>query len=108
LTTAQGLLERCGMSLPVSATDDCPQPPGLKAGLSTLILHEACHTAGGIVHLARLLCVPVAFLERWLDGESEAPRDIYQACIDIVLLHEPEGEALSARRGAGSPRSPAR
>jgi hypothetical protein len=75
------------MSLPNVAPNDCPEAPGFRASLSTLILHEACQTAGGIDPLATLLRVSAAALNRWLDGEEEAPDEIYQACIDIVLLH---------------------
>jgi hypothetical protein len=78
------------MSAPNVAPNDCPQPPGFRANLSRLILHEACQTAGGIAPLAKLLGVPAQTLYRWLDGEEEAPAEIYQACIDIVLLHEPD------------------
>jgi Putative antitoxin of bacterial toxin-antitoxin system, YdaS/YdaT len=76
------------MSLPTVASNDCPQPPGFHASLSTLILHEACQTAGGIDALAKLLGVSSACLNRWLEGEEEAPAEIHQACIYIVLLHE--------------------
>lgn len=71
-----------------AAPDDCPQPPGFHAALSTMILHEACKTVGGIGALADLLRVPPAALGRWLEGEENPPHDVYQACIDIVLLHE--------------------
>jgi hypothetical protein len=77
------------MSSPELAPNDCPQPPGFRAHLRTLILHEACQTAGGVGPLAALLGVPQAILERWLDGEEHAPDAVYQASIDIVLLHEP-------------------
>jgi len=70
------------------APNDCPEPPGLRASLPTLLLHEACQTAGGIEPLARLLQVPTALLQRWLEGDAAAPDSIYQACIDIVLLHD--------------------
>jgi hypothetical protein len=90
------------MSLPNLAPNDCPQTPGVRASLSTLILHEACQTAGGIAPLARLLGVSSAALSRWLEGEAEAPPEVYQACIGIVLLHDPEEAALNARRGSGS------
>jgi hypothetical protein len=76
------------MTQPTAATNDCPTPPGVHASLSTLILHEACQTAGGIAPLAKLLGVPQRLLNRWLDAEEPAPQSIYQACIDIVLLHE--------------------
>ena len=76
------------MSLTNVAPNDCPKAPGFKASLSTLILHEACQTAGGIAELAGLLRVPQRRLQQWLDGEKEVPPEIYQACIDIVLLHE--------------------
>jgi hypothetical protein len=90
------------MSLPKLAPNDCPQAPGFRASLSTLILHEACQTAGGISQLANLLRVSPVSLSRWLDGEEKAPDVIYQACIDIVLLHDPEEDGLNAPRGAGS------
>ena len=77
------------MSRPDIAPNDCPQPPGFRANISTLILHEACQTAGGIAPLAKLLGVTTEALNRWLDGDEETPAEIYQACIDIVLLHEP-------------------
>jgi hypothetical protein len=84
------------MSVPIAAPDDCPQPPGFHASLSTLILHEACQTAGGLSELAGLLRVSSISLTRWLDGEEEAPDEVYQACIDIVLLHErPLGAGLA-------------
>ena len=89
------------MSAPELASNDCPQPPGFRAHLRTLILHEACQTAGGIGPLATLLGVPAGMLGRWLDGLEEAPDSVYQACIDVVLLHEPEAEARSAPRTAG-------
>ena len=89
------------MSAPKLASNDCPEPPGFRAHLRTLILHEACQTAGGIEPLAALLGVPAGMLARWLDGAEEAPDSVYQACIDVVLLHEPEGDAHSARRTAG-------
>lgn len=79
------------MSLPNAAPDDCPQAPGFRAHLSTLILHEACQTAGGVGKLAALLRVSQASVERWLEGEEETPPEIYQACIDIVLLHDAPG-----------------
>ena len=75
---------------PDIAPNDCPNPPGFRVQLRTLILHEACQTAGGIAPLAKLLCVSSGLLGRWLEGEEEAPDAIYQACIDIVLLH-PDG-----------------
>jgi hypothetical protein len=75
------------MSVPNAAPNDCPEAPGVHASLATLILHEACQTAGGIAPLAKLLGVSSAELNRWLDGEGEAPAQIYEACIDIVLLH---------------------
>jgi hypothetical protein len=75
------------MSLPNVAPNDCPEAPGFRASLSTLILHEACQTAGGIAPLAKLLGVSPAALNCWLDGD-EPPEDIYQACIDIVLHYE--------------------
>jgi hypothetical protein len=77
------------MSAPKPAPNDCPQPPGFRAQLRTLILHEACETAGGIAPLAALLRVPAKMLVRWLEGDGEAPDTVYQACIDIVLLHDP-------------------
>jgi hypothetical protein len=92
------------MSSSAFAPNDCPQPPGIRAKLSTLILHEACQTAGGVLNLAHLLQAPAALVQRWLDGEVEAPREVYQLCIDIVLLHEPDA-GLSARRGSDSLRS---
>jgi len=94
------------MSPIVAAPNDCPKAPGVKASLTTLILHEACQTAGGVSKLAQLLQAPMSLVQQWLDGEVEAPREIYQTCIDIVLLHEPADEALNALRGSGSPRSP--
>ena len=75
------------MSIPTAAPNDCPQPPGVRAHLSTLILHEACQTVGGIGPLARILRVSQYQLERWLEGEEEAPAEVYQACVDVVLLH---------------------
>jgi hypothetical protein len=90
------------MTIRSVAPDDCPEPPGVRAGLSTLLLHEACETAGGVGKLAELLRTPPGLVQRWLDGDEEAPREIYRACIDIVLLHEPDEEPLNARRGAGS------
>jgi hypothetical protein len=85
------------MTPPTSAPNDCPEPPGFRTSLPTLILHEACQTAGGIGALARLLEVPPGVLQRWLDGEETAPEPIYQACIDIVLLHEPDPAAPSQK-----------
>lgn len=76
------------MSYGKISPNDCPQAPGFRASLATLILHEACETAGGIAKLAALLQVPVAALQRWLDGEEEVPASIYQACVEIVLLHD--------------------
>jgi hypothetical protein len=70
------------------APDDCPQAPSFRAALPTVILHEACKTVGGIGDLADLLRVPPAALLRWLEGEENPPHDVYQACIEIVLLHE--------------------
>ncbi|MFL6572222.1 MAG: hypothetical protein ACJ8G4_10745 [Burkholderiales bacterium] len=58
--------------------------------MRTLILHEACQTAGGIGPLAGLLRVPAASVNRWLEGVEEAPDFVYQACIDIVLTY-PDG-----------------
>ena len=72
--------------------NDCPETPGFRASLDTLILHEACETAGGMAKLAELLEVPLAALQRWLDREEEVPPQVYQACIDIVLLHDVPGE----------------
>ena len=72
------------------AQNDCPTAPGFRAHLRTLILHEACQTAGGIAQLAKLLRVPVASVSRWLEGAEEAPDYAYRACIEIVLLH-PDG-----------------
>jgi hypothetical protein len=65
--------------------DDCPPPPPFKAGLSALLLHEACESAGGVQRLARLLRVDDEQLVRWLMGESSAPEAVYRACADIVL-----------------------
>jgi hypothetical protein len=91
------------MSPPKVAPNDCPQAPGLRAAsLSTLILHEACQTAGGIAPLAKLLGVSAVLLTRWLEGEAEAPPETYWACIEIVLLHESEEELSARRRGSGS------
>jgi hypothetical protein len=70
--------------------NDCPQAPGFRAHVRTLILHEACQTAGGIGQLAKLLRLPAASVSRWLEGAEEAPDFVYQACIEIVLLH-PDG-----------------
>ena len=70
--------------------NDCPEAPGFRAHLRTLILHEACETAGGIGPLAGLLGVSTATLLGWLEDECEAPDAVYQACIDIVLLHDPD------------------
>jgi hypothetical protein len=78
--------------------NDCPQAPGFRASLPTLILHEACQTAGGIEPLARLLGVAPAAVSRWLDGEETAPETIYLACIDIVLLHD-SGDAADGFAG---------
>ena len=76
------------------AANDCPQPPGFRAHVRTLILHEACQTAGGIGQLAKLLRLPAASVSRWLEGAEEAPDFVYQACIDIVLTH-PDGASHS-------------
>jgi hypothetical protein len=82
---------RSGLGMtPSLAPNDCPEAPGLRAHLRTLILHEACETAGGIGPLAALLGVSSATLLGWLEGEGEAPEAVYQACIDIVLLHDPD------------------
>ena len=74
------------------APNDCPAPPAsfsdARASLATLILHEACQTAGGIDLLAKLLGVPQPLLERWLEGDEQPPESVYHACIDVVLLHE--------------------
>ena len=86
------------MPIPIPAPDDCPQAPGFSANLPTLILHEACKTAGGVHLLAARLRVPVPALERWLEGEEDPPAEVYQACIDLVLLNEDEA---SPRRGSG-------
>jgi hypothetical protein len=72
------------------APNDCPQPPGFRAHVRTLILHEACQTAGGVGQLAKLLRTPALLVSRWLEGAEEAPDFVYQACIDIVLTH-PDG-----------------
>jgi len=72
------------------APNDCPRPPGFRAHVRTLILHEACQTAGGVGQLAKLLRLPVASVNRWLGGAEEAPEFVYRACIEIVLLH-PDG-----------------
>lgn len=89
------------MSPPTVAANDCPKAPSFRASLSTLILHEACQTAGGIGQLATLLCVSLVSLNRWLDGEEVPPDDVYQACIHIVLLHD---ETLTSRQAGGSSR----
>ena len=86
---------------PTVAPNDCPQPPSFRASLSTLILHEACQTAGGISELASLLRVSPVSLNRWLNGEELPPDDVYQACINIVLLHD---ETLTPRQAGGSSR----
>jgi hypothetical protein len=78
------------MSAPKLEQNDCPEAPGFRAHLHTLILHEACETAGGVGPLAALLGVSTATLLGWLEGEGEAPKAVYQACIDIVLLHDPD------------------
>ena len=78
------------MSANEIAPNDCPQPPGFRAHVSTLILHEACQIAGGVGQLAKLLRVPATTLSRWLEGAEQAPDFVYRACIDIVLLH-PDG-----------------
>lgn len=78
------------MAQATAAPNDCPEPPGFRSNLPTLILHEACQTAGGIGPLARLLNVSPAMVQRWLDGEEPAPEPVYQACVEIVLLHEPD------------------
>lgn len=70
--------------------NDCPRPPGFRAHVRTLILHEACQTAGGIGQLAKLLHLPAASVSHWLEGAEEAPDYVYRACIEIVLLH-PDG-----------------
>jgi hypothetical protein len=67
------------------ARNDCPKPPDFRASLTTLILHEACDSAGGIGRLADLLRVSPASLNRWLGGDEEPPVEIYRTCIDIVL-----------------------
>jgi hypothetical protein len=90
------IAEAHAMSVPIAAPNDCPQPPGFRASLTTLILHEACQTAGGVGQLATLLRVSSISLTWWLDGEEEAPAEVYQACIDIVLLHDgPLGGGLA-------------
>ena len=86
---------------PTLTPNDCPQAPSFRANLSTLILHEACQTAGGITQLASLLRVSPVSLNRWLDGEEMPPDDVYQACINIVLLHD---ETLIPRQAGGSSR----
>ncbi len=73
------------------AANDCPRAPGFRAEVRTLILHEACQTAGGVGQLAKLLHAPVASVSRWLEGIEEAPDFVYQACINIVLTH-PDGQ----------------
>ncbi len=80
-----------------TAPNDCPQAPGFKASLSTLILHEACQTVGGVDELAAQLGVTTRRLQQWLDGADEVPRDVYQACIDIVLLHDDEDRATRVK-----------
>ena len=95
------MLGNATMSAPTVAPNDCPQAPGFRASLSTLILHEACQTAGGVSQLANLLRVSPVSLNRWLDGEEVPPDDVYQACINIVLLHD---ETLSPRHAGGSSR----
>jgi hypothetical protein len=87
------------MSFTNVAPNDCPEPPGIRANLSTLILHEACETAGGIAPLAKLLGVSEEALNRWLDGEEQPPAEIYQGCIEIVLLHEPRKEPFTSLGG---------
>lgn len=78
------------MSSNQTATNDCPRAPGFRAHVRTLILHEACQTAGGVGQLAKLLRVPEASVNGWLEGVEEAPDHVYRACIEIVLLH-PDG-----------------
>jgi hypothetical protein len=90
MTPARVLRTALAMSAPKLAQNDCPQAPGFRTHLRTLILHEACETAGGIGPLAGLLGVSGATLLAWLEGRGEAPEAVYQACIDIVLLHEPD------------------
>jgi hypothetical protein len=76
------------MTTPTGRPIDCPEAPGFRANLQTLILHEACEIAGGISQLADRLRVSPVALARWLDGEEDAPDEIYQTCIEMVLQHE--------------------
>jgi hypothetical protein len=69
-------------------SNDCPEPPSLRAAPRTHLLHEACEAAGSVGELALLLGVTTAALTSWLEGEEEAPAGIYQACADIILLHD--------------------
>ena len=68
--------------------DDCPPPPAVRAGLPTLLLHEACEAAGGLAQLAKLLKIPPASIQRYLDGDDAVPEEVYRACAEIVLLHD--------------------
>jgi hypothetical protein len=91
------------MTISPALITDCPEAPSFRASILTMILHEACETAGGISQLANLLAVPPLILARWLDGEEKAPAAIYRACVDIVLLHERD---LNDPLAPGSARSP--
>ena len=82
------MLIQSTVTTPIVQPNDCPEAPGFRASLQTLILHHASEIAGGISALANRLGVTPISLSRWLDGEEEAPFEVYQNCIDIVLTHE--------------------
>lgn len=66
-------------------SDDCPEPPPLRAPQATQLLHEACEIAGGISKLALLLGMSATALGAWLVGSEEPPSSVCMACAQIIL-----------------------
>jgi hypothetical protein len=52
-------------------------------------LQKAAQLAGGHAQLCRILKVPAAELQKWLDGRAVPPRSIFLQAVDFLLQELP-------------------
>jgi hypothetical protein len=66
---------------------DCPLAPPSHATVQSRALHRACLIVGGIDRLAERLHAGAAEVRAWMAGREPVPMPVFEACVEILLLH---------------------
>lgn len=64
-----------------------------------LVLQRASDACGGLEALSRALKVPLADLNRWIDGKELAPTATFNRAVDLIRVRIESGTSMVLREG---------